>query len=74
MDIVLLSGDIANVPVECYGNGGPQEVFDEHRQHLEKIVHEFLPIATKVYYIPGNVRWLPVVTFCMSISITNRSL
>ena len=56
VDIVLLSGDFANIPVECYANNGPQEVFDEHRQHLENIVHSFAPIAPKVYYIPGNVR------------------
>lgn len=55
VDIVLLSGDFANIPVECYGNNGPQELFDEHRQHMEKIVHEFAPVASKVYYVPGNV-------------------
>ena len=55
VDIVLLSGDFAAIPVECYTNNGPQEVFDEHRQHMDKILHEFAPLATKVYYIPGNV-------------------
>ena len=55
MDIVLLSGDFAAIPIECYTNNGPQEVFDEHRQHMEKILDEFAPLASKVYYIPGNV-------------------
>ena len=55
VDIVLLSGDIANIPVECYANNGPQEVFDEHQRHLEKIVQEFTPVASKVYFLPGNV-------------------
>lgn len=55
VDIVLLSGDLANIPVECYADNGPQETFDEHGQHLEKIVNEFVSVAPKVYYIPGNV-------------------
>lgn len=57
-----MSGDFAAIPVECYTNNGPQEVFDEHRQHMEKILNEFAPLASKVYYIPGNVR-------CQSILI-----
>ena len=57
VDIVLVSGDIANVPADCYGKG-PQEVFDENQRELEKIVNEFTSVASRVYYVPGNVRYI----------------
>ena len=65
VDMVLLSGDFANIPVECYDNKGPQELFDEHRQHMEKIVLEFAPVSSKVYYVPGNVSSLVMIIVLM---------
>ena len=54
IDIVLLSGDIANVPFELY-HTAPQELLKEHHDHLEQITSGFLSVADKVFFVPGNV-------------------
>ena len=55
VDVVLISGDFANVPLECYANGGPLEVFQEHHCHFKKLLKEFTFVCSRIYYIPGNV-------------------
>ena len=67
VDVVFLSGDIANVPVETAANGGPAEVFEEHHCHLKKIVEEFSSTCVKVYYLPGNVSSVHVHHICTPV-------
>ena len=54
IDVVFISGDIANVPYEITYTA-PKEVQQEHEQYLQRIVGEFVSVAEKVYFIPGNV-------------------
>ena len=55
LDVVLISGDIANVPLDQYYTAS-KELLQEHHDILLRIVTEFVPVAEKVYFIPGNVR------------------
>lgn len=52
VDLVLLSGDIANLSDKTYGTA-PLEEVEKHDKFLEQIVKQLSTIAT-VYYIPGN--------------------
>ncbi len=52
--MVLLSGDLANCPMEKMSSLTPQEMAEQHGL-LEKVVNEFIPVAKRVYFIPGNV-------------------
>ncbi len=54
IDVVLVSGDIANVPLTEYHTAS-QELVKKHEEHLKTITESFLSISPKVYYIPGNV-------------------
>ena len=54
-DAVLVSGDIANIPLEQYHTAS-EELQQEHRDHLQRIVLEFQSFTEKVYFVPGNVR------------------
>ena len=57
-DVVLVSGDIANFPQEKY-HKGDTALESEHHDNLLKVTAEFLSIAEKVYFVPGNVRsWI----------------
>lgn len=55
LDVVLISGDVANVPLDQYHTAS-KELLQEHHDILLRIVTEFVPVAEKVYFIPGNVR------------------
>ena len=59
VDLVLLSGDIANLSDKTYGTA-PLEEVEKHDKFLEQIVKQLSTIAT-VYYIPGNVSAMPYV-------------
>ena len=52
LDVVLVSGDIANGPMDWSLSEGEIE---EYRQNLETVLQSFTNIHDKVYYIPGNV-------------------
>lgn len=60
IDVVLISGDIANFPIEKYYKDD-QALELEHHEILLKITAEFISVAEKVYFIPGNVRELSKV-------------
>lgn len=53
IDIVLISGDIADVPLDYYNT--PEEEIQEHHDNLKRITLEFLSVSEKVYFVPGNV-------------------
>ena len=55
VDMVFISGDIADVPAEFYNNT-PEELRKEHDLHLKNITNSFINVAPLVYFIPGNVR------------------
>lgn len=55
VDVVFLSGDIANVPVEKIQTAS-KELQDEHYDNLQRITLEFMSVSDKVYFVPGNVR------------------
>lgn len=52
MDVVLMSGDIANGPMDW--NLSEEEV-RKYQSDLERIVESFMQVKNCVYYIPGNV-------------------
>ena len=54
IDVVLLSGDLANFPMEKMTTASEDELKEQH-QILDRVVSEFLPLAKQVFYIPGNV-------------------
>lgn len=54
IDMVLVSGDIANMPMDIDNTATAEEVA-KHHSHLEQVVKEFTTISTRVYYVPGNV-------------------
>ena len=60
IDLVLISGDIANIPPEQYHTDS-KELLKEHHDNLLRIVVDFVSVAEKVYFIPGNVCILSVV-------------
>ena len=67
MDVVLLSGDLADMPLELCYTAPPDEVRAQHML-LDKVLEEFVPLASKVYYIPGNVSIVCVCVCYRSIS------
>lgn len=69
VDVVLLSGDLANCPMEKMSSITPQELA-EHHGLLERVVNEFLPLARHVYFIPGNVSHPPSVPLFLSLVIS----
>ena len=54
IDLVLVSGDIANMAMDVDNKATPEEVAQHHR-NLEQVVEKFTAISSKVYFIPGNV-------------------
>jgi len=54
VDVVLISGDVANIPLDSYHTAS-KELQQEHHDHLERITLDFVSFAEKVYFIPGNV-------------------
>ncbi len=52
--MVLLSGDLANVPMENMTSLTQVELEEQHALS-HKVVSEFLPLAKQIYFIPGNV-------------------
>ena len=54
MDLVLVSGDIANMTMDVNDKATAEEVA-HHHQNLEEVVEKFTAISNKVYFIPGNV-------------------
>ena len=57
-DVLLLSGDIANAPMDW---SLTQEEQEKHKRDLEAVVDSFCQISDRVFYIPGNVS-----NFCIS--------
>lgn len=66
IDMVLVSGDIANMPMDIDNTATAEEVA-KHHSHLEQVVKEFTTISTRVYYVPGNVS-LSISVFPLSTS------
>ena len=54
VDLVLVSGDIANMTMDVDDKASAEEVAHHHR-NLEEVVEKFTAISNKVYFIPGNV-------------------
>ena len=54
MDLVLVSGDIANMTMDVDNKATAEEV-EHHHRNLEEVVEKFTTISNKVYFIPGNV-------------------
>lgn len=58
VDVILLSGDIANMPMEY---DLPQEETDKYYKDMEAVITSVSSIQSNMYYIPGNVsNWLHV--------------
>lgn len=55
IDVVLISGDIANIPLDQYQTAS-KELLQEHHDILLRICLEFVSVAERVYFVPGNVR------------------
>ena len=54
--MILLSGDIANMPMEY---NLPQEETDKYYKDMEAVISSVSGIQSNMYYIPGNVSdWL----------------
>ena len=53
VDVVLVSGDIADGPMDWEL---PEQEVEKFRRDLEAIVQSFTTVSSNVYYIPGNVR------------------
>lgn len=54
VDVVFISGDIAHIPHEQYHTAS-KELQQQQHDNLQRIVMDFVPMAEKVYFIPGNV-------------------
>ena len=54
IDVVLISGDVSNVPMKV-GQTASEEVQKEHHDHLHRIVNDFVSVTEKVYFVAGNV-------------------
>ena len=52
MDLILLTGDIANMPMEY---NLPQEETDKYYQDMQTVINSVSSIQSNMYYIPGNV-------------------
>ena len=53
VDVVLMSGDIADGPMDLNLS---EEETKKHQTDLDNIVESFMQVKNCVYYIPGNVR------------------
>ncbi len=75
VDVVLLSGDLANVPMENMTSLTTLELEEQHAL-VHKVVSEFLPISKHIYFIPGNVssRVLLVLSCLYSVKTNHSSL
>lgn len=62
-DVGLVSGDIADMPLELCHCAPPEEVWAQHKL-LDKVLEDITPLADKVYYIPGNVSYYPYKCSC----------
>ena len=62
LDVVLISGDVANVPLDQYHTASEQ-LLQEHHDILVRITTDFLPLAEKVYFVPGNVSGMSILTW-----------
>lgn len=51
IDLVLLSGDLANMAMDP---NAPQAEVEKSHRALDEVAQSFLSISSKVYYIPGN--------------------
>ena len=60
LDVVLISGDIANAPMDWSLS---EEQQDQYQKDLHGIVDGFTSVNSKVYFIPGNVSF-----FCKHLS------
>jgi hypothetical protein len=54
IDIVLISGDVANIPEDQFHTAS-KEMQQEQHDNLQRIVTDFRAVAERVYFIPGNV-------------------
>jgi len=54
IDLVLISGDLANIPLEKYHTAS-EELNKEHEKHMKIIAEYFMGVSKEIYYIPGNV-------------------
>ena len=52
MDLVLLSGDIANMPMDFHL---PSADVDRYTEDMEEMIRSIASIQPNMYYIPGNV-------------------
>ena len=52
VDLILLSGDIANMPMKY---DLPQEETDKYYQDMQAVINSVSSIQSNMYYIPGNV-------------------
>jgi len=52
VDLILLTGDIANMPMEY---NLPQEETDKYYQDMQTVINSVSSIQSNMYYIPGNV-------------------
>ena len=67
IDVVLVSGDIANMAMDVDNTATPEDVA-KHHSHLEQVVKEFATITTKVYYVPGNVSFCLCTRFPLALA------
>ena len=69
--MVLLSGDLANIPMEFQETSSKEELA-KHHQDLVRVVDEFVPIAQQVFYLPGNVSCGIFVKSCSKSSVLHE--
>lgn len=62
VDVVVLSGDLANIPMELQLTSTDEELA-KHHQDLTRVVKQFVPLAKQVFYIPGNVSLIVKLLF-----------
>ncbi|CAI8056082.1 hypothetical protein GBAR_LOCUS30551 [Geodia barretti] len=57
LDVVLISGDIANAPMDWNLTAEQEE---QYQKDLQVVVDSFTSVKSRVYFIPGNHDVLPV--------------
>ena len=56
IDLVLLSGDMSNMPMELGAEPDtPTEAFRQYEEEFNNVVKAIESINSNMYYIPGNV-------------------
>ena len=55
VDVVLVSGDIANMKMDPQAS---QEEVTMHHRDMDAVVKAIAEINPNLYYIPGNVSWV----------------